>query len=368
MNKKTKIIVGIIVVIVVVAGIWYGVERKPKEEGMIKIGASLPLTGAIAEFGEWEVRGMQLAIEEINADERFGIKFKLITEDDKALPGEAQKTLVKLLNMDNVDYVIAGTTAIAPVAASIVTDKIIFTPAFMPESVEASKNIFSVMPSLEREMKILADYIYNTGVKTISILYVNNDLGITCNDKFQKAFQDMDLSSSILEVETFGLLDTDYRTQLTKVKNARSEGLVIIVSGGRLGNLIKQAAELGLTAKYFGQTITESPVFISVAENLAEGIIYTYPFKLDMIEKSFLDKYKSKYNEDPEVYSTGSYDMIYVIAELVKKCGKNCNPDDVMEINFAGAGGEVKFDKDRNSASPIYLKTVKDGKFIFIEQ
>lgn len=365
MSKTLQIIIGIVIIVIIIVLLFVFSGRKTLE-GTIKIGASLPLTGPIAQFGEWEVRGMQLAVEEINTSGGInGAKIELITEDDKALPGEAQKTLAKLLNVNNVDYVIAGTTATAPVAASVVTEKIIIMSAHMPESVEQNENIFSMMPSLNREMRVLADHIYNTGLRDISILYVNNDLGLTCKNKLQNAF--LDLGGQVLEVETFGLLDADYRTQLTKIKDTNSQGLAIIMSGGGLGNIIKQAEELNLGVKYFGQTITESPVFLNVAGNLANGIIYTYPFKLDKIKDSFLEKYKSKYNQDPEMYSTAAYDAIYTIAKLVEKCARNCNPSDVMKINFNGAAGRIEFDKDKSRASDIYLKTVKDGAFIFME-
>jgi len=364
-TNQTKLWFSIAIVAVIIVALLV-ILNVQKEKETIKIGATLPLTGPVAKFGEWESRGMQLAVDEINnAGGINGKKLELILEDDKALPAEAQKTITKLINVDNVDYVVAGTTATVPVMASMISDKLIFLPAFMPESVEANKNVFSMMPSLSYEMGILADYIYDLDLRKVSIMYVNNDLGLTAKNKFQEEF--INLGGTVPSFETFGILDTDYRTQLTKIKNTKSEGLVIIMSGGGLGNILKQAEELGLEVKYFGQTITESPVFINVAGDLAEGIIYTYPFKLEGIEGSFLNKYISKYNENPEMYSTACYDMIYTIVELVEKCGKNCNPEDVLAIDFSGAGGKIKFGEDRNRVSPIYLKTVKDGNFVFLE-
>jgi len=371
MSKTTKTILWIILAIIVIGLVWYAVSKKPetvtKEEETIKIGVTLPLTGPVAQFGQWRLRGMQLAVDEINtAGGIDGKKLDLILEDDRALPAEAQKIVTKFINVDNVDYIIAGTSAVVPAVVSMVSDKLIFMPAFMPESVEANSNVFSMFPSLGYEMEILVNYIYNNlNLKKVSIMYVNNDLGLAAKNKFQERF--IGVGGEIPLVETFGISDTDYRTQLIKIKNTKSEGLVIIMSGEGLGNILKQANELNLHIKYFGHTITESPVFLSVAGKAAEGIIYTYPFKLDQIEGSFLNKYKSKYNEAPEMYATASYDIIYTIAELVKKCGKNCNAGDVLTIDFSGAGGRIKFEKDRCRFSPIYLKTVKDGKFVFLE-
>ena len=48
MNKLTKTILWLVVVIIILIGIWYGVSRKPTApttKEPIKIGAILPLTG-----------------------------------------------------------------------------------------------------------------------------------------------------------------------------------------------------------------------------------------------------------------------------------------------------------------------------------
>lgn len=290
---------------------------------------------------------------------------ELIIEDDKAAPGEAQKTIMKLTNVDNVDFLIVGTTATVPVAGSIVQDKIIFTPSLMPEASDNNNNVYSMLPSSASEMESLAKYIYATGLRNISIIYVNNDLGLTSKNNFQKAFTK--LGGNILSIETFGLTDTDYRTQLSKIKNTASPGILAIMSGGGLGNILIQAKELGINAKFFGQTVTESPVFIQVAGNLSEGMIYAYPFRLSELEDSFVQKYKARYNESPEMYATASYFIIYTIAELAKNCGDHCETKDLSNFQLTVAGKDIQFDKDRALITPIYIKTVRDGKFVFLE-
>jgi len=50
--------------------------RVQQEEKVIKIGAILPLTGAAAEWGENQMKGMELAIKEVN--NKGGIKGKKI--------------------------------------------------------------------------------------------------------------------------------------------------------------------------------------------------------------------------------------------------------------------------------------------------
>jgi branched-chain amino acid transport system substrate-binding protein len=69
MNKTTKIIIGIIVAIIIIYGIWYGVSKKPiapTTKEPIKIGVLAPLTGEAASYGQNALAGITLAVNEIN--------------------------------------------------------------------------------------------------------------------------------------------------------------------------------------------------------------------------------------------------------------------------------------------------------------
>lgn len=50
MNKTTKIIIGVVVIILIIGGIWYWANRKPEEQKVIKIGFMGPLTGELASY------------------------------------------------------------------------------------------------------------------------------------------------------------------------------------------------------------------------------------------------------------------------------------------------------------------------------
>ena len=81
MNKITKIIIGVIVLVIVVYG---GVKlfgtKSEKISETIKIGAALSLTGRAAYYGEQTKNGLDLAIEKIKK-ENYPFKLELIYED-----------------------------------------------------------------------------------------------------------------------------------------------------------------------------------------------------------------------------------------------------------------------------------------------
>ncbi|GAG25013.1 unnamed protein product, partial [marine sediment metagenome] len=84
MTKTTKIIIGIIIVVSIIGGIWYGATREPKleEEEVIKIGAMLVLSGEGAAWGQASQRGIELAVNEANENSSVnGRRIEMIYED-----------------------------------------------------------------------------------------------------------------------------------------------------------------------------------------------------------------------------------------------------------------------------------------------
>ncbi len=335
----------------------------------IKIGVTLPLTGPIAVHGSWVQRGIELSKEEINSN--GGIDGKLIEtiyEDDKCQPNAAVTNTHKLLDLDNVKTIVSFCSAVTPSVAPIAKDKaIVFSPAAFSDPVVEAKydHVFTTQPPLREEMKRLAEYIFSQGLKKLSIAHVQNDLGFSYSHWLQEEFKS--LGGKIILVEKFNLLDTDFRTQLTKIKNADTEALFIANSGEGLGRIVNQAKELRLETKLFGATISESAPFLKVASENAEGYVYTYPLKLEQTE--FSKKYKEKYGEDPEIYAANSYDAFSLMVKAFEKCKiqeLDCMKSVSKTIEIGGASGKFKI-KNGIVDKKIYLKTVKDGKFVYLD-
>lgn len=60
MNKSTLLIIALMLITITAC--------TTTQKGTIRIGASLPMTGPIAQFGEWESKGINLALDEINSN------------------------------------------------------------------------------------------------------------------------------------------------------------------------------------------------------------------------------------------------------------------------------------------------------------
>ena len=104
MTKNTKIVLGVVVLVVIVVLI--AVFYKPASKETIKIGAILPLTGKASNLGEDMRQAINLALEEINRQRDR--KIEVIYEDEKCDPKEAVSGYKNLVSIHGVKIIIGA--------------------------------------------------------------------------------------------------------------------------------------------------------------------------------------------------------------------------------------------------------------------
>jgi len=348
-----------------------------KREKVIKIGAILPLTGEAAKYGQSAKRGLGLALEEINTSGGVGgKKLSLIYEDSKANPKEGVNAIQKLITIHKVPAIIGAmassvTLAIAPIAEKNKT--VLLSPASSaPKITYAGDYIFRNCYSDIYEGTKMADYIWNeTFYRIIGIIYINNDYGIGLKVAFEKRFTKLGGEVIISEPYEFG--STDFRAQISKVKNANPDAIYII-GYSEIGRLLRQAKETDLNKPFFSVIMFEDPDILKIAREAAEGVIYTFPsYDPESQEKQirdFVEAFKKKYGQIPDGFTANSYDALKILVLAIEKGGEDSEgiKNALYTIkDFPGVTGRTLFDANGDVQKPIGIKTVKDGRFIWLK-
>lgn len=368
-----KVWIPIIVAIVALATIIpISCKKEPKE---IKIGAILPLTGDAAKYGEASKNAIALFIDELNASGGIkGKKIKVIYEDDQADPKLGVSAFQKLVTTDKVPVIIGPlpssvTLAIAPLAEK--SKVVILSPASSsPAITNAGDYIFRTVASDLLEGTALANFVYNElKLKKVAIIYINNDFGIGLSNSFSNRFEE--LGGKIVTVESFEQSATDFRSQLSKIKTLNPQA-IYMVGYKEMGNILKQAAELGIKTQFLSFAMFEDPEILKIAGKAAEGLIYSYrsfdPKSSEEVVKKFANNYKSKYGVEPDIFAGLSFDAARILALAIEKGGSNADGIKsalYMVKNFPGVTGEITFDKNGDVTGAISIKTVRQGKFIW---
>jgi branched-chain amino acid transport system substrate-binding protein len=349
----------------------------PAEALTVKIGSASPLTGPQAHIGIDIRNGVQLAIEDANAQgvEIGGkkVKFEMVAEDDEANPTKATTVAQKL-----VDAKVVGVVGHFNSGASIPASKI-YSDAGIPQISPSSTNpkytqqgfktTFRVVAHDDQQGPTLGNFaIKNLKAKSVAVIDDSTAYGQGLADAFARTVKEG--GANVLTREQTTDKDTDFRAILTKIKGLNPD---LIMFGGidpQAGPMVKQMSELGIKAKFMGGDGMQTPNFIKLAGPASEGVMASIPGlpKEKMPGGAeFLKKYKAKFNQDVELFAPMGYDAVMVLIDAMKRAGST-EPSkflaEVPKTNYQGVIGPIAFDdKGDLKNGPITIYVVKDGKW-----
>jgi branched-chain amino acid transport system substrate-binding protein len=171
-----------------------GMGRAAWAQEEFKYGAVSPVTGPIPQYGEFFIRGSQLALEDLEKSGWIkGKKIRIVLEDGKNDPKISLAAMNKLISVDKVPIVeTVGSSvvlALGPVAQQngvILTN----TAAQNPNIRKIGNFIFSYVPLADRVMQATGEYaVDGMKAKTAVMLYVNNEYGRGVAETFKKIFE-----------------------------------------------------------------------------------------------------------------------------------------------------------------------------------
>jgi len=368
-----RVWIGIGAVLVVALAIVLIVGRTRDRQEDIKVGVILELTGPLSPQGEKALNAIRLAVDEINSSGGInGKRLTIIVEDSRTDPKEGVAAFKKLTTVHKV-RVIVGTISssvvmsCAPLADASKT--LLFScGATSPLVTNAGDYVFRNRVSGELEVKKMAEFALNKlKIKSVGVIYVNNDFGRGNKDVFVREYQL--LGGKVVSEESFDQGSTDYRTQITKIKKENPEAIYIIGHNIETAYIVLQARELGIRARFLSTLGVESPEVWRIARDAAEGIIYTVQtFDPDgnQVAAAFKKKYEEQYGSPPDIFAGLAYDAMQVIARSLREVGNDAEriKEYLYNNSFSGVMGDFSFDRNGDVVAPIIVKIAKNNTFV----
>lgn len=332
-----------------------------QEEDVIKVGVILPLTGPASEIGNNILDGIVIASEYY--DSISSKKLKLIVEDSKLDAKQAISSANKLITVDKVDAIIGLASSTEALAVSPICEKnkivMISSTASTPLLSDAGDYIFRIYPSDVYDSKVLADYAKD--IKEVSILYLNNDFGVGLKNTFIENYSKT--GGRISNIEAFLPDDTDFRTQLTKIKKSDPEGLLVIAIDMQYLNIVKQIRELGIKAQIFAPVTFDNPVLVERLGKAANGIVYSRPKYAEITNEQSLElkrRYEKLRGGEPALLTALGFDTYALYYNTLAKT--NFTPSAVKgqlyEMEYQGTSGRIIFDANGDIIPEIELITI----------
>lgn len=345
----------------------------------VKFGLYASLTGDASVYGLSIKNGLELAVEEINAQAYLGkTKLKLVTLDEKADKQEGISVLTKLINNEKVTAVLGPTLSSVAFAADPIAQKagvpVLATSNTANGFTDMGDYIFrdsiaqaAVVPQTVAAVK--AKY----GAKKAVLLFEStNEYSKSESEVMKEALKANGIE--LLATESYSHGDTDFRTQLSKLKLRKPDILVISALAGEAVPILQQIQEIGFKAPVVGGNGFNSPTVVATAKEAAEGVIVGASWFIESpVAKSqaFVAAYKKKYNASPDQFAAQAYAAGYLLADAVKKAGT----DNRKAVRDALASlkdvdtvlGKFSFSEKRDPLHPTVSLIVKSGKFTVLQ-
>lgn len=337
-------------------------EDKP----IVKIGASLPLTGGAGFIGQGMRDAIELAEEKLPKNTKY--EYQMIYEDDKLDSKEASTVVQKLISIDNVDVIISATSGpgnvIAPIAEQ---NKILHMSTASDGNIAKKQYNFIHWTTPEEEAKTFVAELQRRNIKTIAILETNQQGILATSQAVKEELKGTDIKAVYESYFNFG--EKDFKTLLTKAKEQNPDIYLFESFSPEIEAITKQARELGII------NITSIEAFeFSEQPELFEGLWYVNP--ADSTEE-FNNLFKAKYGKNPGLAAANGYDEFNLIVMAYENAGKNLGAnekpttqqisDELLKIkNFKGALGNLNVLPNRIVDSKAVVRMIKDGKPVTI--
>ncbi len=349
-------------------------------QDVIKIADIVELSGAGATAGTNFKNGVELAVKEINAAGGIlGKKIQTITTDTQSNPGVAKGLTQKAI--DNDVFAIFGPVFSGSIMVSMAESRRAEVPNFTggeAASITEQGNpyVFRTSFTQATAMPKVARYISDEAkLKTIAIIYVNNDFGKGGLDMIKKA-----LASSptkvVAEISTESG-QVDFSAAVLRAKQSNADGVFAYSNEEESARLLRELRKQGWTKPVIGETTLTGQKVIDLAGDAANGAIAHVGLTVDApvpAIRAFRAKFEKEYKYVSDHNGMKGYSGIYVLKAAIEKVGKLDRKAvaaalHTLKVKAADQPGvlmDVAFDSKGDLDRESFMVEVKNGKQVVI--
>jgi len=344
----------------------------------IVIGVSTAQTGPAAVAAEWELWGVNLAVEEINAAGGvLGRKLEILVMDNKCNPSEAVNVANKLVEAKVVAIEGSHCSSAHLASMKIIQDAkipmitgIASNPQITTLSGKGGNDYaFRISASDAGMMQALGIYLADKKpFKTVAIVAEDSDFGRGGSDAFKAAV----VTKAGLEVVSTDIHPQnapDFTSILTRLQQRRPDAIATFQLGGDSLNFLRQAMQIGVRIPFTGRIELggrNTPIIEAGGLEKSVSAWQYSPYAESASNKAFAEKIRAKYKSEPYLQTWAGYDSIRVLAQAIKDAGSTDGSkikDAIKAMSFTNVMGKtVKFDEYNQAGHWVALHTVLNKK------
>jgi len=362
----------------------------------IKLGAFFALSGPTADVGTPTKLVAEMVVDQINKAGGINCRpIELIIADTGSDPAKAASIAKKFIFTDKVAAIIGPTSTAEGMNVKKIVEEA-SVPTFMTvggdpvimggEKLGSFNYVFKSPQRSSTAVKKLFGYLKDKKLTKVGLLTASDAFGKDGLVWLEKLAPDFGIS--FVAKESFGPSDTDMTAQLTKIKNADPQALVVWTIGPAGAIVAKNKAQLGIKVPLSQCHGQPDPKYIELAGKASEGdrmpatklmaaaqLPDSDPQK--KVIQEFIRLYKDVYHYDNQfpinTHSGYAWDAIYIVTNAMKKAGtdpkalRNAIEQTQGYVGVSGIYNLTPEDHNGLGVDSMVMVQVKDGKFVLAE-
>ncbi len=357
----------------------------------IRIGAIFSVTGWAAAIGTPPKEAVQVLVDDINRKGGIlGRQIEVYYEDDQSNPTNSAVAATKLVRDKHVDILIASTLTVFTMPVIPVVEReqvpLLAFGAGHEITVPLKKWVFRIPLTDYRLSPMMLKFASETwGAKRIALLHSTDSSGVMG----AKGVVDTvaNYGATIVATERFETTDLNMIPQLTKIKAANPDAIVLYTSAPPAAVIAKNYQQLGLKIPVITNHGVPTPEFLNIAGKIpdveggrwvclgpktifAQSISPDDPYRKNIYDP-FRKLLKEKYpKSEVTSFCANGYDAMNIIFQALNIAGSSNRAalrDALEKVKFRGLNSVYVYtptDHDGQTGEGYDPIMIKDGKFL----
>lgn len=342
----------------------------------IKLGAYLPMTGAVAAYGQMEWDGIQIAKE--MEPKVLDKTIEVILIDTKSDKIEAANAVTLLVEKEKVlgiigEAISGNSMAGNPIseAAKVPTVAPTATNPLVNQGKEYAFRACFIDPF---QGEVAARFAKkNLEAKTAAVVIdIAQDYCVGLGNYFVKEF--VKDGGKIVSTTYIQTGDQDFSAQLSAIQAAKPDIIYAPNYYTESALLAKQARDLGIKAPILTGDGAQADALIEIGGAAVEGMYFTGHFHKDAATteraKKYIELYEKKFGKPADAFGALGADAYFLLVDAINRAGSldSSKVRDALAAtkDFQGVSGLLTMGENGNPIKSMVINKVDNGKFAYV--
>lgn len=366
----------LLALLTVLGFLFMGIAGSVYAQDTIKIGLYLPMTGAVAAYGDMEWSGIQIANQ--MEPEVLGKKIELKLVDTKSDKIEAANAVTLLVEKEKVvgivgEAISGNTMAGNPISEAAKIPSVSPT-ATNPLVNQGKQYAFRACFIDPFQGEVAARFARdNLKAQTAAVIIdIAQDYCVGLGNFFVKEF--VKQGGKIVSTTYIQTGDQDFSAQLSSVQASKPDIIYAPNYYTEDALMAKQARDLGIKVPILTGDGAQADSLIEIGGAAVENMYFTGHFHKQAATteraKEYIKRYEEKYKKDADAFGALGADAYFLLVDAIKRAGST----DGAKIrdalagtkDFKGVSGLITMGENGNPVKSMVINKVEGGKFTYV--